>query len=319
MKDNRISFFWPIALLAAVALPLFAESQTFPYQTWQADGNPVYREPDFGFVKDPSIVKGRDGRYYMFYTGSAFGFQGASPPPWRIDYALSLDGVTWEKKGTAFSADEKSWEQGRVQAPSKPIWHDGKYWMFYAGGPRKPTNICRIGYATSVDLKNWTKSPGFVISHSNGEVNKANDPFVYFEDGKYYLFYTTYPKGKGREEEVFFRSSENLKTWSEPTQTGAWGEGAIVWKEKDTYYMLGAVGGSAKNEKYLLFSSQSLNSFQYQGPVRMNIPSFAEISWGHGDVFIDHGKVYLYFQGTNDFGKTFQIGRALGIRENTSG
>ena len=265
-------------------------------------------------MKDPSIIKGKDGRYYMFYTGSAFGFQGESPPPWRIDFAVSADGVKWEKQGTAFTADKGSWEQGRAQAPSKPIWHDGKYWMFYAGGPREPENICRIGYATSTDLKTWKKGPGFVVSHTNGEVNKANDPFVYFEEGLYYLFYTTYPKGKHREEEVFFRTSENLKTWSEPTPTGAWGEGTVVWKEKDTYYLLGAVGGSARNEKYLLFSSRSLDKFEHHGPISMKIPSFAEVSWGHGDIVIEKGKVRLYFQATNDFGKNFQIGRARGIR-----
>lgn len=279
------------------------------YHTWQAEPEVIYQEPDFDFVKDPSVFQAKDGRYYMFYTGSAFGFQGDSPPPWRIDYASSADGVRWKKEGTAFIADDAGWELGRVQAPTKPVWHDGKYWMFYAGGPRLPENICMIGYATSIDLKVWQKNPDFVISHLNGSVNKANDPFVYRENDLYYMFYTTYPN-----EEVFFRTSADLTTWSEPRKTGAWGEGALIWKERGAYYLISAVGYSGRGEKYHLFSSLSLESFEHHGPLEMNIPCFATSAWGHGDILMHEGIIYLYFQGTKDGGRTFQIGRARPVK-----
>ena len=296
-----------------VLTTLFISSNAFGeegklFVKWEALPNPVYQEPDCDFAKDPSVFRDNDGAYHMFYTGSAHGFQGKSPLPWRIDHATSPDGFNWTKSGTAFTADRENWEQGRVQAPSKPIWHNGKYYMFYGGGPRTPENVCRIGYATSPDLKNWVKNPDYVVSHVNGGRNKANDPFVFKEGDVFYLFYTTYPRG--RHEDVFYRTSTDLLHWSEPFDTGAWGEGVVVWKALGQYFMLAAVGSSSRGEKYSSFSGSSLDAFKDRGTLEMTVPSFATSSWGHGDVDIQAGVPRLYFQGTQDGGESFQIGIA---------
>jgi hypothetical protein len=278
------------------------------FVSWAALPEPVYQEPDYDFVKDPSVFCDDSGTYHMFYTGSASGFQGKSPPPWRIDHAVSPDGANWTKSGTAFTANCENWEQGRVQAPSKPIWLQGKYYLFYAGGPRTPENICRIGYATSTDLKNWVKNPHYVVSHKNGGRNKANDPFVFKEGDVFYLFYTTYPKK--RPEAVYYRTSTDLQHWSKPVGTGSWGEGVVVWKQFGRYFMLAAVGSSSRGEVYSSFDGASLDAFKDRGTLEMNRPSFATSSWGHGDIVFQDDVPRLYFQGTRDGGQSFQIGIA---------
>ncbi len=284
----------------------YIKDRATSFQKWRAEMTPVYTEPDYDFVKDPSVYVTKEGEFYMFYTGSASGFQGESPPPWRIDYATSPDGLKWTKQGTAFTADDETWERGRVQAPARPIWHNGSYYLFFAGGPRTPENVCRIGYATSKDLRNWTKHTEPVVSHVN-RTNKANDPFVYQERDTFYLFYTTYPEDH---EEIYYCISSDLDKWSEPMKTGAYGEGSVVWKEGDTYFLIAAVGYSGKGETYRLFSAKNLQAFRARGPLKMEIPPFASDAWGHGDVIWHQEQYRLYFQGTNTSGKTFQVGLA---------
>ncbi len=276
------------------------------YHAWEAQTKPIYQEPDSDFAKDPSVYVSKDGTFYMFYTGSCYGFQGGTHP-WRIDYATSTDGVTWNKKGTSFTADENE----VVMAPTRPIWHKGTYYMYYGVGStmtkkdRTISKDIKIGYATSTDLKNWIRHPEPVISHPNIQ---ANDPFVFKEGDTFYLFYNTYPKGG--QEEVYFRTSSDLKSWSKPVKTDAWGEGSVVWKEGDMYCLITAIGYSGKGEEYHLFTSKSLQGFKHHGPLNIRVPDFAKDSWGHGDVIFYKNQYRLYFQGTSTHGKTFQVGLA---------
>jgi hypothetical protein len=262
---------------------------------------PVYVDTDDDFAKDPSILQAA-GKFHMFYTGAAPGFQGGGGP-WRIEYADSPDGLTWTKRGTAFAADDDTWEAGRVQAPSRPLWHDGRYYMFYAGGPRQPVNHVYTGCATSVDLVHWTKEPGIIIRHEP----KANDPFVFEEDGTFYLFYTTYDE----HEPVFYRTSKDLRAWSEPVRTGADGEGTVVWKADGGYYLAACTGYSGKGETYKLFFSETLTGFRDLGRVDLDVPGWAAGAFGHGDIIRVGGEDRFYFQGTRDGGKTFRIGLAV--------
>ncbi|MBE0653726.1 MAG: hypothetical protein IH594_08005, partial [Bacteroidales bacterium] len=239
--------------------------------------------------------------FYMYYTGAAPGFQGDGYS-WQIEYAASSDGVNWNKQGIAFKADSITWENGRVQAPSRPVCFNGKYYMFYTGGPRKPKNLIYTGYAISSDLIHWEKYPDIIPQN----IDRANDIFIYEEDSTFYMFYTTYTQG----EPVFFRMSKDLKNWSEPQATGAGGEGVVVWKEKDKYYMIGCLGYSGKGEAYHFYSSDCLKDFKYHGVLEMDVPSWASDAFGHGDIIRVGNEMWLYFQGTNNGGKTFKIGLA---------
>jgi len=291
------------AFLSIVLLVIIGKAQTpgtVKGIPWEARAKPVYVDPDDDFAKDPSVFQA-DGKFYMFYTGAAPGFQGGTGP-WRIEYAVSPDGLTWTKQGTAFAADDDTWEAGRVQAPSKPIRFKGQYFMFYAGGPRQPANKVFTGFVTSKDLIHWTKHPQ-IVRHDP----KANDPFIFEEGGVFYLFYTTYDE----KEPIFYRTSTDLLTWSDPVRTGADGEGTSIWKaEGGGYYLVACTGYSGKGEFYKLFYSEKLTGFKDLGKIDMDVPTWASDSFGHGDVIRVGDEDRFYFQGTHDGGKSFQIGLA---------
>jgi predicted GH43/DUF377 family glycosyl hydrolase len=276
-----------------------------PIIKWKIHSIPVFTDPDDDFAKDPSILKTRD-KFYMFYTGATPGGQGRGQwdfSNWQIEYATSPDGLNWTKQGISFKADSNSWEAGRVQAPSRPIWYKGKYYMFYTGGPRTPKNLIYTGFATSKDLVHWTKSPKIIPQN----VEKANDISIFREGEIFYMFYTTY---NDVGEPVFYRISKDLENWSEPVETGANGEGSSVWKENGIYYIVACLGYSGKGEVYILYSSDKLTGFKDRGVVFTEVPSFASDSYGHGDVIKNGDEYWFYFQGTRENGKTFKIGLA---------
>lgn len=270
---------------------------------WDSLDHPIYADPDDNFAKDPSILHA-DGKYYMFYTGSLPGFQGSSSVSFsQLEYATSDDAIHWKKGGVIFKADADTWEAGRVQAPSRPVFHNGLWYMFYSGGPRKPKNTIYTGYATSTDLIHWQKAGQIAQT-----TDRANDVFIYEDADGFVMFYTTYA---GHEiEPIYMRRSKDLINWSSPEPTGAEGEGTIVWKEAGKYFLLSCVGYSGKGEVYQLHSSSTLTGFKDEGIVNMKVPAFASDAFGHGDILKRGDEVWFYFQGTSDGGKSFQVGLA---------
>ena len=146
--------------------------------TWRAAESPVYCDPDDDWAKDPSVIKAGD-MYFMYYSSANpwqdKGRGGRGEP--RIDYATSPDGLKWTYQGLSIPKGKPGeWDEERVQAPAKPILKDGVYYMYYAGkGPKAPV---ATGYATSTDLRHWTKNPSNPVLH-NG---KVNDPYIYIEN-----------------------------------------------------------------------------------------------------------------------------------------
>ncbi len=281
----------PVALLEA----------SVATSAWQAAELPVYSDPDDNWAKDPSIIKAGE-TYYMYYTSANpwqdTGAGGKGEP--RIDYATSPDGLKWTRQGVAIGKGQPGeWDDARPQAPTKPILRDGIYYLYYAGAGKKVA----IGYATSTDLRHWTKSPGNPVLK---DLSKCNDPSIYQEDGRYYLFFND------MREKVHYVTSTNLVSWSSiSVLTGAVGEGNIVLKDGSTYTILACVGWSHKGEYYKSYTSPSLtNRFTDNGRIKMNIPAWAAGAFGHGDVLRHGDEYWFYFQGTCDLGKTFQIGLA---------
>ena len=269
---------------------------------WIAAQSPVYCDPDDDWAKDPSVIQAGD-TYYMFYTSanpwqdSGQGGKGES----RIDFATSADGLKWDYQGLSIPKGKPGeWDEERPQAPAKPILKDGVYYMYYAGkSPGKPV---AIGYATSTDLRHWTKHPGNPVL-SQG---KCNDPFIWLEGGTYYLFYTS------GGDSIHYVTSTNLTDWSsKPVSTGATGEGSIVIKDGPTYTLLGCIGFSGNGEYYQAYTTQSLaEPFVDCGKIKITNPEFAKGTLSHGDILRQGGEYWFYFQGTRDGGKRFQIGLA---------
>ena len=270
---------------------------------WRTAEQPVYRDPDDDWAKDPSVIKVGD-TYYMYYTSancwqdSGSGGKG----PARIDYATSPDGLTWTYKGVSIpKGDAGAWDEERPQAPAKPILKDGLYYMYYAGRGTGKEPVA-IGYATSTDLIHWTKNPGNPVLKKG----KCNDPFIFFENGTYYMFYTTWGDA------IRYVTSTNLLDWSaESVDVKAEGEGSIVVKDGPTYTLFGCVGFSNHGEYYKAYTTQDLTKpFVDRGRIQINNPDFAKGTLSHGDIIREGNDYWFYMQGTRDNGKRFQIGLA---------
>jgi len=269
--------------------------------TWKTAEEPVYRDPDDDWAKDPSVFKASD-TWFMYYTsanpwqGDGCGGKGES----RIDYATSPDGLKWTYQGLSIPKGKPGeWDEERPQAPAKPILKDGVYYMFYAGKCAK--SAVAIGYATSTDLRHWTKNPANPVLNKG----KCNDPFVFFEDGVYYMFYTT------GGDAIDLVTSPDLVNWSPPISTGATGEGSIVIKDGPVYTLFGCIGFSGNGEYYKVYTSPVLTKpFTDCGRIKINNPDFAKGTLSHGDIIRQGDEYWFYLQGTRDGGRRFQVGLA---------
>ena len=305
---------WPACTIGLVSLclpfaaPLSgAEAPTPPKcdtqlatSEWKAAEAPVYCDPEDDWAKDPAVIKAGD-TFYMYYTSAnpwqGDGSGGKGEP--RIDYAISSNGLDWTRQGVAIPKGKPGdWDDERPQAPARPVLKDGVYYMYYAGAGRGVTT----GYATSTDLRKWTKQPGSEVL-KNG---KVNDPNIYFEGGVYYLFYTS---GGDR---VYYVTSTNLVDWSpNAVFTGAIGEGSNIIRDGRTYVIFACVGWSHKGEYYKVYTSPSLtNEFRDCGRINLKSHGFAAGSLSHGDMIRNGDEYWFYFQGTCDVGKRFQVGLA---------
>lgn len=300
---------WTTCLLAAalVSLPAAsraAEDPAFPTATgrWEVAAEPVYVDPDDDWAKDPSVIE-VDGTFYMYYTSAnpwqGDGAGGKGEP--RIDFATSPDGLHWTYQGVAIPKGEPgAWDEERPQAPAKPILKDGTWYLYYAG--KNPRRGVEIGYATSTDLRRWTKHPGNPLLAKG----KCNDPFIFLEDGTYHLFYTS------GGDTILSVTSTDLVTWSaEPRRTGAVGEGSVLVKDGPIYTLFGCIGFSGHGEFYKAYTTDDLGRpFSDRGRIAIDNPDFASGTISHGDIIRRGDDYWFYLQGTRDGGRRFRIALA---------
>ena len=267
---------------------------------WIADTAAVFSDPIDNWAKDPSVIK-YGNTFYMYFTSANPWPPDGGIGPSRIDYATSPDGMKWTYKGVAIPrGDSGTWNEERSQAPSKPMLKDGIWYMFFAGARFGKAPM--VGYATSTNLVNWTEFK------SNPMIANAkwNDPFLYLENGIYYLSYND------NIEAIWYLTSTNLKDWdtTKAIRTDAVGEGNIIFKDNGKYMRFGATGHSHVGEYYHSAYSDNMVNFTKVGKITMNIPTWASGAFGHGDIIQNGNEYWFYFQGTRNNGVIFQIGLA---------
>jgi len=173
------------------------------------------------------------GIYRMWYTGH----DGSN---YRIGYATSTDGVTWEKYdcngGPVLPLGPSGeWDDYHVYAPS--VLYDGTtFHMWYSGydGSRY-----RIGYATSTDGVEWDKHNGnggpVLDLGSSGEWDDyyVFSPCVLSTPSGYEMWYTGYD-GNYR---IGYAKSPDGHTWTRWYDNPVLGLGAGgTWDDVHVYY-----------------------------------------------------------------------------------
>jgi hypothetical protein len=112
-----------------------------------------------------------------------------------IKYATSIDGINWDKHGTAIP-----YELGVAQAFSKPTIVKGKnnYHMWYSYRDGVGTSY-RIGYAFSYDGISWDrreKQSGINVNLQGWDSEMICYPYVFKHKDKYYMLYNGNGYGK---------------------------------------------------------------------------------------------------------------------------
>ena len=136
-------------------------------------------------VNRPVVIK-QGGRLHLWYTGQAKGHS-------SIGYAISDDGVNWERKSDkpVLTADQP-WEKVAVMCPDVS-WDEPtqRFRMWYSGGDQYEPDA--IGHATSPDGLVWTKDTRNPIFKSNPamewEKHKVTACQVVKDGSGYLMFY----------------------------------------------------------------------------------------------------------------------------------
>ena len=141
-------------------------------------------------VADPSVLFD-NGVYKMWYHG-----YGGNISP-RIGYAISRDGVHWEKQGEGGVLNPGAageWDAFAVGYPS--VYKEGSlFYMWYAGLDRN-YGTWRIGYAHSEDGVNWKKHEGGAVlnvgTEEEWDAESVSYPMVVKRTSGFLMFYAGY-------------------------------------------------------------------------------------------------------------------------------
>jgi len=152
--------------------------------------------PDEPFVLSGPKIRRFNDKWHLFYiAGRKWKLvDGRAEPVYKIRMASSSDGIHWNKHNQDLI--ESRLEPDEAQASPDVFFANGVYHMFFCY--RYSTNFrgkqfgYRIGYASSIDLSNWTRDDdkaGISVSDEGWDEEMVAYPHVFDLDGKTYLAY----------------------------------------------------------------------------------------------------------------------------------
>ena len=128
-------------------------------------------------IADPSIVKGDDGRYYVFSTIRKL-FSTKDFKTWRVESERIIDRPTW--------ADGERHGNPDVWAPDA-IKIKGK-WIYYYSVAAWDMPSAGIGYAVADDIAGPYVDKGLLFNEDMMDINGLIDPQPFIDDdGKVYM------------------------------------------------------------------------------------------------------------------------------------
>lgn len=275
-------------------------------------------------AKDPAVVRFRE-RYYMYYS--------VSPRPdqtdnsgWGIGIAVSTDLENWEKAADMDQQGEL--EKTGICAPAAMVY-EGKVHLFYQTyGRFEKDAIC---HAWSEDGIHFTRNHTNPIVRAEGEWNngRAIDADVCIFQGRLFLYFATRdPEGKIQMQGVSQSPLDGKferEGWKQCC-TEAVLKPELDWEQE----CIEAAATLVRYGKVYMFYAGAYNNCPQQIGVavghdgihfqRLSNRPFLENgepgSWnacesGHPYVFEDEdGRVYLFYQGNQDYGKSWYLSKA---------
>jgi len=210
--------------------------------------NPVYP----GSMPDPTIIKGRDGNFYLYATEDIR----------HTPICKSKDLVSWKLIGTAFSEDTRPTFEpnGGLWAPDINYIND-QYVLYYSMSVWGGGNTCGLGVATAARPEGPFKDKGKLFRSNEIGVHNSIDPFYIEEGGKKYLFWGSF---FGIYAIELADDGLGLKYGAEKRQVaGTAFEAVYIHKKDGFYYMFASIGSCCEgvNSTYKLVVGRSTSLF----------------------------------------------------------
>lgn len=206
---------------------------------------------------DPSIVKGDDGRWYVFSTDASVGDMHKC----GLQVRVSEDLISWEYLGTAFEDYETACAAEIAAAGLKPEEHQGLWapeavkvgdqWRLYYSASTFGSTRSAIGLAVSDSMTGPWEDLGIVVRSDANAVSKPNaiDPCLFTDpSGKQYMTWGSFFGGIWLTE----LDGQGFAT-GEPVRIagfrGCRAEGSyLIWLPQTAYYYLFVSYGSLSED-----------------------------------------------------------------------
>lgn len=152
--------------------------------------------PDEPFVLSGPKIRRFNDQWQLFYIAGRKWkmIEGKAEPVYKIRMAISEDGLTWRKINRDLIPSRI--EDDEAQASPDVFFANGKYHMFfcyrYSSHYRGRTKGYRIGYASSIDMYEWTRDDskaGIDVSDDGWDSEMISYPHLFEVDGKTYMAY----------------------------------------------------------------------------------------------------------------------------------
>ena len=273
------------------------------------------------FAKDPCVVAFQ-GRYYLYYT--------------KYDRATDLHGI-----GIAVSDDLTHFDilgmltretPGEVRGICAPgaIVLDGVIHLFYQSYGQFPRDY--ICHATSTDGVHFDRDPGNPVFQPQGEWNcgRAIDADVVVWGDRLLMYFAT--RDPALEKQLLgvaaapLDSSFTRGCWTQLDMDAPILQPELPWEQ----LCIEAPAACVYHDKIYLFYAGAYNCCPQQIGCAVStdalhytrlfttplLPSGPAGSWnesesGHPYIFEDNGVYHLFYQGSDDKGKTWRLSRAL--------
>jgi len=154
---------------------------------------PSLHEP---FVLSGPKIRRFDGQWFLWYiAGRKWKMVAGRPEPvYKIRMATSVDGIEWTRVNRDLI--DSRLEEDEAQASPDVFFANGRYHMFFcyrrSVDYRGHAGGYRIGYASSVNLVDWTRDDakaGIDVSVEGWDSEMVSYPHVFELDGATYMAY----------------------------------------------------------------------------------------------------------------------------------
>ncbi len=193
--------------------------------TWQRLNTPSVTKGSLDnweyFITDPKVIVNPSAAGYIMWYSSVKQQWVSGPDRYRLRYALSTDGIIWNKTNQwILIGSPNAWDSGGPNRGTSILFKDNIYHLWYAATNDNDLTVnpyWRIGYATSSDGINWTKQNGgnpVIEPTESWELNNVSFPTVIDDNGTYKMWYGV-GSGDAPTQVAYAYSTDGI-TWTKP-------------------------------------------------------------------------------------------------------